>query len=60
MSMKKRCWNYSISLKRETTPLLTNDGVSGIIRKTIYFQIELSPLGGIKQQYQFKTKEASQ
>jgi len=60
ISMKKKCWNYSISLKRETTPLLTNSGVSGIIRKTIYFQVELSPLGGIKQQYQFKTKEAEE
>ena len=54
ISMKKRCWNYSISYKKEIVPLLTNDGISSIIQKTIYFEIELVPLGGIDQQYQIK------
>ncbi len=60
ISMSKQCWNYSISLKREITPVLTTDGVSGIIRKTIYFEVEFIPLGGIKQQYQLKTKKADE
>jgi LPS-assembly protein len=59
ISMNKQCWNYSVSFKREITPILTNDGVSGIIRKTIYFEVEFIPLGGINQQYQFKTKKAN-
>jgi LPS-assembly protein len=58
ISMRKQCWNYSVSFKRKITPILTTDGVSGIIRKTIYFEVEFIPLGGIKQQYQFKTKKA--
>ena len=57
VSMSKKCWNYSISYKKETLPLLTNDGISSIIQKTIYFQIELVPLGGIKQQYQFRPQK---
>jgi LPS-assembly protein len=57
ISMSKKCWNYSISYKKETIPLLTNGGISSIIQKTIYFEIELIPLGGISQQYQFKPEE---
>ena len=57
LSMKKKCWNYSVSYKKEILPLLTADGISNITQKTIYFEIELVPLGGIKQQYQFKTKK---
>ena len=57
ISMQKKCWNYSISYKKETLPLLTNDGISSIIQKTIYFEIELVPLGGIKQQYQLNSQK---
>jgi len=57
ISMRKKCWNYSISYKKETIPLLTNDGISSIIQKTIYFEIELVPLGGFQQQYQFKPEQ---
>jgi len=57
ISMKKKCWNYTLSYKKERLPLLTNDGISSIIQKTIYFQIELVPLGGIEQQYQFNSKK---
>jgi len=60
ISMSKQCWNYSISFKREIAPILTTNGVSGIIRKTIYFQIEFIPLGGISQQYQLKTTKADE
>jgi len=60
ISMRKKCWNYSLSYKKETLPILTADGISSIIQKTIYFEIELIPLGGIKQQYQFKTKKAEE
>jgi len=58
ISMSKRCWNYSFSLKRETIPILTENGISSNIQKTFYFEIELIPLGGVKQQYQFKTQKA--
>ena len=60
VSMQKKCWNYSISYKKETVPILTNDGISSIIQKTIYFEIELIPLGGFKQQYQFQTQKAEE
>ncbi len=60
VSMKKKCWNYSISYKKETVPSLTNDGVSNLVQKTIYFEIELVPLGGIKQQYQLKTEKVGE
>ena len=60
ISMSKQCWNYSVSFKREITPTLTTNGVSGIIRKTIYFEVEFIPLGGIFQQYQLKTEKASE
>jgi LPS-assembly protein len=59
ISMRKQCWNYNISFKREITPILTTNGVSGIIRKTIYFEVELIPLGGISQQYQLNTKKVN-
>jgi len=57
ISMKKRCWNYKLSYKKEILPLLTNDGVSSIIQNEIYFEIELVPLGGFEQQYQFESKK---
>ena len=60
ISMRKKCWNYSFSFKQEITPILTESGISHIEQKTIYFEIELIPLGGIKQQYQFKTKKAEE
>ena len=56
ISMRKKCWNYSFSYKKETLPLLTDSGISSIIQKTFYFEVELVPLGGIKQQYQLKSK----
>jgi len=59
ISMKKKCWNYSLSYKKERLPLLTSDGISSIIQKTIYFEIELVPLGGIKQQYQLQTDKGN-
>jgi LPS-assembly protein len=60
ISMNKQCWNYSVSFKREIVPILTTNGVSGIIRKTIYFEVEFIPLGGIQQQYQLKTQKADE
>jgi len=55
LSMQKKCWNYSLSYKKEIVPLLTSDGISSITQRTIYFEIELVPLGGIEQQYQLKS-----
>ncbi|NPA55341.1 MAG: LPS-assembly protein LptD [Epsilonproteobacteria bacterium] len=56
ISLKKRCWNYNISYKKEILPLLTSDGLASITQRSIYFEIELVPIGGIQQQYQFKSR----
>lgn len=49
VSMKKKCWDYKISYKEELNPILTADGSDSIKNKVIYFQINLIPLGGVRQ-----------
>ncbi len=49
ISMKKQCWDYRISYKEELNPILTADGSNSIKNKVIYFQINLIPLGGVRQ-----------
>lgn len=48
-SMKKQCWDYKISYKEELNPILTAEGVDSIKNRVIYFQINLIPLGGVRQ-----------
>ncbi len=54
--MRKSCWSYEISFKKETIPLLTSEGSNSYQDNTLYFRVELYPLGGISQSIR-KTQE---
>ncbi len=47
--MQKRCWSYEIRYQKEVVPLLTNQGSDSYENRTIYFRVELFPLGGISK-----------
>ena len=52
VKMHKKCWNYQISYKEHTTPILTSSGANSIKRRGIYLTINFTPIGGI--QYKFE------
>ncbi len=54
LGMKKRCFNYQVSVKRETTPVLTSSGSSSVNNMVIYLSINFVPIGGINQVYSTK------
>jgi LPS-assembly protein len=55
MGMKSKCMNYKLSLKKETTPILTSTTSSSIKNYVVYFSINFVPIGGINQVYSVKT-----
>ena len=54
--MKRPCWSYEVTFKKETIPLLTTQGSSSYKNNTLYFRVELYPLGGISHSIR-KTQE---
>ncbi|WP_122893030.1 LPS-assembly protein LptD [Arcobacter peruensis] len=46
------CWNFDIKYERERIPSTSTS--SSIDQKILYFNLELKPLGGIKQQYELE------
>jgi len=50
-TMSRRCWSYSIGYREETRPILTKNGANSIFDKTLFFQIQLLPLGGFEYDY---------
>lgn len=56
-ALKKRCINYSISLKNEITPILTSAETSSLRNYIIYFRVNLIPLGGLNQSYSISGKK---
>ncbi|MRI58227.1 MAG: hypothetical protein C6H99_01840, partial [Epsilonproteobacteria bacterium] len=47
--MKKECWSYEIRFQKEVVPLLTQQGSDSYQNRTVYFRVELFPLGGISK-----------
>lgn len=47
--MKKRCWDYAVILSEDITPTLTNSSSNSKKDRSIMFEINLVPLGGIAQ-----------
>jgi len=46
------CWDFLLKIKNEKRPILTSVGAESINNFSIYFQINLFPLGGISQSYE--------
>ena len=46
------CWNLLLGIKNRKRPILTSAGAESINNFTVYFQINLFPLGGIFQSYE--------
>ncbi len=45
--MQKRCWSYEVRYQKELVPLLTNLGTDSYVNHSVYFRVELYPLGGV-------------
>ena len=48
------CWNFDIKYERER--VATSSSSDGSDQKIIYFNLELKPLGGIKQKYELENE----
>jgi len=46
------CWDFLLKIKSEKRPILTSIGAESINNFSIYFQINLFPLGGISQSFE--------
>ncbi len=55
--MKKRCWDYRISYKEHTTPILTSSGSNSYKRRGIYLVINFNPIGGISYKFEKDTSQ---
>ncbi len=51
LSMKKKCWEYSLRYKESVTPSLTTLGAESFIRRSIRLDFRLSPIGGVTYEY---------
>jgi len=49
-----RCFYYNFSFKQSRIPLLKESGISYIKDNIFFFDLELKPVGGIKQAFVFK------
>jgi len=49
--MKKRCFNYQVSIKNETMPILTSSSNTSIKNLVVYLSVNFVPIGGINQVY---------
>jgi LPS-assembly protein len=48
----KRCWDYRLIYKEDTTPKLTSSGkASSVDKRGVYLLFNLYPLGGVKYEY---------
>jgi LPS-assembly protein len=54
IGMKKRCFSYQISVKRENTPILTSTSASSVRNFVLYLSVNFIPIGGINQSYSVK------
>ncbi len=50
--MKKKCWNYTLTYQEETIPTLTDDGEKSFVKKGIFLNLELYPVGQTKFRHQ--------
>lgn len=55
-SMKKKCWNYTLTYKQERKPKLTSAGSDNVKSKGFYIAFEFYPLGGTS--YDFTQEES--
>ncbi len=53
--MKKKCWDYRISYKEHTTPILTSSGSNSYRRRGIYLTVNFTPIGGISYKFEKDT-----
>ncbi len=55
--MKKKCWDYRISYKEHTTPILTSSGSNSYKRRGIYLTVNFTPIGGISYKFEKDTSQ---
>ena len=52
LNINDGCWNFDIKYERER--VATSSSSDGSDQKSVYFNLELKPLGGIKQTYTYE------
>jgi len=57
ITMKKKCWDYQISYKEHTTPILTSSGSNSYKRRGIYLTVNFRPIGGIRYKFEKDTTQ---
>ena len=51
ISMRKDCWDYTLTYSEDITPILTSGGREARKDQRIFFEINLIPLGGFAQSF---------
>ena len=57
ITMKKKCWDYQISYKEHTTPILTSSGSNSYKRRGIYLTVNFRPIGGVRYKFEKDTNQ---
>ena len=52
-AINERCWGFNINYEKEVIPS-TSTNQEGIEQNILYLQLELKPLGGVRQKYEFE------
>lgn len=55
---RKKCWNYTLMYKEETSPKLTSFGSGSVKRKGFYLAFEIFPIGGTEYDFSKETSLA--
>ena len=51
-NINENCWDFNIKLEKEIIPTTTDNNLTTAVQQNVvYFQLQLKPLGGIKQKY---------
>lgn len=50
-NINENCWSFDVKLEKEIIPTTENNATTAIQQNVVYFQLQLKPLGGIKQKY---------
>ncbi len=51
IQINKKCWDFMIGYKQEHLPILAENGIDAYLNQTLFFRLNLYPLGGISKSF---------
>lgn len=54
LNITDNCWNLNLKYEKEINPTTSISSNDGIKQKFLYIQLELKPIGGVNQKYEFE------